>query len=323
MHNIVLGRTGINVSRLAFGAGPIPQLMTDDDDGAQQRVVDCAVAAGVNWFDTAATYGDGSSERHLGVALEAHRSAVSIATKVRLFPDQLNDVRGAVRASVEASLKRLRISQLTLLQLHNSITAKRGDQPTSLEPADVLGEVSDEFRRLQDEHLVRFVGLTGIGDADSLAQTIDSGRFDTIQIPFNLANPSAGSAAPNGYSEADYGNVIARCAEQRMGVLAIRVFAGGALLGLPPSPHTHKTKFFPIDLYRRDVTRGARLAERLPADMTIREAAVRFPLTHPHVHAAIVGFSDPTHVTGTVTHARAGRLSSELYERLLEESYGV
>ena len=113
-----LGRTGLQVSALAFGAGPISTLMVGDDRARQDAVVRAAVARGINWFDTAATYGGGQSEQSLGRAFEELKCAaqVHVATKVRLTTDDLADVRGAVRRSLEGSLSRLRMSRVALLQ---------------------------------------------------------------------------------------------------------------------------------------------------------------------------------------------------------------
>src|SRR5687768_7171191 len=91
-----LGRTGLRVSALAFGAGPVSGLMTGDDSAAQLAVVRRAVEAGVIWFDTAAGYGQGRSETNLGRTLRDVGATVHIATKVRLGPDQFGDVRGHV-----------------------------------------------------------------------------------------------------------------------------------------------------------------------------------------------------------------------------------
>src|SRR4029079_19398668 len=122
MHYRQLGNTGMSVSALAFGAGPISQLMVGDDHARQRTAVEYAIERGVNWFDTAATYGDGQSEANLGRVLrELGNPAVHVATKVRLVGNDLLDVAAAVRRSVLDSLDRLGIRQISLLQLHNSI----------------------------------------------------------------------------------------------------------------------------------------------------------------------------------------------------------
>ena len=298
MQHRVLGSTGIRVSAISFGAGPVPATMTSDDPSAQIAVARRAIELGINWFDTAAGYGAGKSEAALGHALAelGARDRVHVATKVRLTEDQLVDIDGAVRKSVAESLTRLGLPRVTLLQLHNSITARRGDEPTSLTPADVLGPVADAFERLKAEGVVGHVGLTGIGQAEAMRTVIRSGKFQTLQIPYNLLNPSAGRVMPATFDETNYGNVIADCAEMRMGVFAIRVMAGGALAGNPPSAHTRKTPFFPLPLYERDRAAAARLGDKLPREMTVPEAAVRFALSHPAVASAIVGFSSPAQV---------------------------
>src|SRR5262245_38251598 len=100
-----LGRTGLEVSIVGLGAGPVPGLMTGTDAPAQRDVVARALGAGINWVDTAPGYGDGQSEASLGRALKelGAQGKVHIATKVRLTPADLDDVEGAVRRSVAGS----------------------------------------------------------------------------------------------------------------------------------------------------------------------------------------------------------------------------
>lgn len=296
MAHRVLGNTGLRISALAFGAGPISTLMIGENAGRQREVVAHTIEQGVNWFDTAATYGGGQSEQNLGRVLSELGAAdrVHVATKVRFSADDLADIRGAVRRSIEGSLGRLRLSRVTLLQLHNSVTPGRGDEPTSITPDDVLkpGGVADAFEQLRAEGLVSHLGLTGIGNPASLAQVVRSGRFATIQVPYHLLNPSAGRAMPADFAETNYGNIIAACGEMGMGVLTIRALAGGALADNAPSPHTFKTPFFPLDLYQRDRLRAARLRERLGPRRNLPQEAIRFALAHPQVHSAIVGFGE-------------------------------
>ena len=295
-----LGKTGLRISGLSFGAGPVSTLMVRDDAQQQVDVVQYAIERGVNWFDTAATYGNGASELNLGRALEGHpaSSKIHVATKVRLTMEDPGDIRGAVRRSFEASLSRLRRSHVTLLQLHNSITAQRGDEPTSITSHDVLkaGGVADALDELRESGLVDHLGLTGIGHPSSLAEVVRSGRFDTMQVPYHLLNPSAGREMPSDFPDTNYGNIIAVCAEMQLGILAIRVLAGGALAGNPPSPHTLKTPFFPLDLYNSDRQRAALLGAVLGAEHSLPEMAIRFAMAHPNITSALVGFANRSQI---------------------------
>lgn len=304
MHYRSLGDTGIQISAIAFGAGPISTLMVGSDSGRQRAVVKHALDAGINWFDTAATYGDGQSELSLGQALAALGAAdqVHVATKVRVMPADLGDIRGAVRRSFQASLQRLGLRRVTLLQLHNSITERRGDEPTSLTPEDVLGRdgILTSFQELQSQGLVRHLGITGIGQPAALREVIRSAMFQTLQVPYHLLNPSAGRRMSNSWPETDYGNIIQDCADLGLGVLAIRVLAGGALAENPPSPHTLKTPFFPLALYERDLARARRIREWLGPNHRLPTEAIRFALAHPHIHSAIIGFGETEQVDQAV-----------------------
>ena len=321
MQRRTLGKSGIEVSALSFGAGPISGLMTGDDAALQRATIGRAIEHGINWFDTAATYGAGGSETALGAALAdlAAGDAVHVATKVRLIGDDLNRIEDAVRASVEGSLRRLRRPRVTLLQLHNSITPRRGDEPTSITPGDVLKPdgVLAAFNRLRAAGLVEHFGLTGIGHTDSLSEVAASGAFTAMQVPYHLLNPSAGRVMPAGFAETDYHRLIDVCSQHGVGVIAIRVFAGGALVGQPPAPHTHKTKFFPLDLYRRDEAAAASLAEHLPTPLTLKEAAVRFVLGDARVSTALIGLADPAQVDEAVGFAASGPLDDALLESLI------
>jgi aryl-alcohol dehydrogenase-like predicted oxidoreductase len=291
-----LGRTGLQVSAIAFGAGPVSGLMTGDDRAAQTATLRRAIERGINWIDTAPGYGQGRSEENLGWVLREFDTDddLYVATKVRLGPDDLGDIRGAVRRSVEASLARLRVPMVTLLQLHNGLTARRGDEPFSISPADVLGPggVLEAFREFQADGIVRFVGLTGTGDPGAMYAVVRAGEFDTIQVPYHLLNRSAGYDVPADFDETNYRNIIADSSVMEMGVFAIRVFAGGALLDQPPSAHTLKTPFFPLPLYERDRQRARELA----GGGSLKEAALQFVLDDGRVSSAIIGFGSPEQV---------------------------
>lgn len=319
-----LGTSGVSVSVISFGAGPVPALMTDGGRGEGHReTVRRAVEAGINWFDTAATYGDGASERSLGAALkDVGARAVHVATKVRLAPDQLDRIAEAVKASLRDSLRRLQMERVTLLQLHNAVTRGRGDEPTSITPSDVLGPggVLDAFRDLKRDGHVAHVGLTGLGHSDALREVIRSGEFETIQICYNILNPSADHRGHAGSDGEDYGGIMRDCAEKGMGIIAIRVLAGGALAGLPPSAHTLKTRFFPLAIYERDAQRAKALSERLPPGTGLKEAAVRFALSHPAVSTALIGFSNAEQIDEAIRFASRGPLPGDLLERLRSHS---
>jgi aryl-alcohol dehydrogenase-like predicted oxidoreductase len=298
-----LGTTGIAISALSFGAGPISTLMVGEDRDRQRAVIEYAIQQGINWFDTAATYGGGQSEDSLGLALQQlGNPRVHVATKVRLTGDDLIDIPAAVRRSVSASLSRLRMPRVTLLQLHNSITVRRGDEPTSITPEDVLGPggVAKVFSQLRAEGLALHIGLTGIGQPVALRKVIRSGVFETMQTPYHLLNPSAGREMPADFDERNYGNVIADCAQAQLGVLAIRVLAGGALAGNHPSPHTYKTPFFPLDLYQRDRQQAAQLQEMLGPDRRLTQEAIRFALAHPQISSALIGFAHVSEIDAAV-----------------------
>lgn len=302
-----LGTTGLMVSALSFGAGPVSGLMTADQAEMQRRVVARAIERGINWFDTAATYGNGLSEAHLGEALSVIGAGESIhvATKVRVRLTNETDLRPLVMQSLQESLVRLKRPRVTLLQVHNSITRSREDQPTSITPEDVLGPrgLLAGMEEARAAGLVDHFGLTGIGDAESLCTVMESQRFATIQAPFHILNPSALLPTPPEDCDPDFGGFLQTAHKLGMGIFAIRVFAAGALLGSEPSAHTLKTPFFPLALYERDRARAATLADRLGSRDAVYREALRFVLGQKEITSAIVGFGSMEHVDAAIASA--------------------
>ena len=307
----VLGRTGLQVSCLAFGAGPVSGLMTGDNLESQSETLKTLYDSGINWIDTAAGYGNGSSERSIGRVLAMLPIEVSrefhVATKVRIDFSSSLSFADQVRFSVDASLQRLQVPKVSLLQLHNGVTVRRNDQPSSVGIADVLdsGGILDALKRVQVEGKADFLGLTGTGAAEQMRAVVNTREFDTIQVPFNLINPSAGRPVANDFVEQNYGNILEDCRSAGMGCFAIRVFAGGALLQQPPSDHTLKTPYFPLDLYCRDLERAARLENGvsgagLHGGATLLQQSIEVALSHPAIHSAIIGFGAPEHVVDAV-----------------------
>ncbi len=316
-----LGKSGLKVSAVSFGAGPISGLMVGQDPSLQQATVDRALQARINWFDTAATYGNGESETSLATALGSTSSTsdVHLATKVRLAPEQLHDIPQAVQQSFGQSLRRLGAQRVTLLQLHNSITEKRGDLPTSITVEDVLGEngVVVAFERLRSDGLVSDFGFTGLGDTRSLDEIVTSGVFTSAQVPLNVLSPLAGQDQAAGSVDVDYERLVQQCATHQVGVIAIRVFAGGALVGQSPSPHTSKTKFFTLGLFQRDQVRAQWLSDLLPDGLSLSEASVRYVLSHPGVTTALIGFANPMQIQQAVAFAEEGPMAADLWQRIL------
>src|SRR5258706_11945117 len=106
-----------------FGCGAVGGLMVRGDPADQERTVARALEAGVNYFDTAAQYGNGESEKNLGRVLNKLKPKdIFVGTKVRVPPDS-GPAAEVVAKSLEGSLRRLARENVDLLQLHNGITA--------------------------------------------------------------------------------------------------------------------------------------------------------------------------------------------------------
>ncbi|HEY2592903.1 MAG TPA: aldo/keto reductase, partial [Chloroflexota bacterium] len=139
MEQRALGATGLQVSALGFGCGAVGGLMVRGTAADQERAISRAIEAGINYFDTAAQYGDGQSETNLGRAIKTLKLRdITIGTKVRLA--NTSGIREAITASLDNSLRRLGLPQVDIFHLHNAITAQGGNGALTVD--QVLGEVA-------------------------------------------------------------------------------------------------------------------------------------------------------------------------------------
>src|ERR1700726_5103665 len=203
----IFGRTGMRLSVLGFGCGAVGGFMVRSDPADQERTVARAIAAGVNYFDTAVQYGNGESEKNLGRVLQKLKPAnAAVGTKVRLPPSEFGRIAEAVTMSLEGSLARLHLDRVDIFHLHNPITETGGGLALSVR--QVLEEVVPAFERLRQQGKTRFLGITAVGDTAALHQVIDSGAFQSAQVSYNMLNPSAGMAIPPSCPAQDYGRLL-------------------------------------------------------------------------------------------------------------------
>src|SRR5205085_11794205 len=144
---------------------------------------------GINYFDTAALYGNGASETNLGRVLAKLAPSVVVATKVRVAPADRGRIGAAVAASLEASLKRLGRDSVDIFHFHNAIAEGGAGETVGLDA--VLDEVLPAFERLRKAGKTRHIGFTAVGDTALLLRPSDSGTFDTATIRYNALNPKA------------------------------------------------------------------------------------------------------------------------------------
>jgi aryl-alcohol dehydrogenase-like predicted oxidoreductase len=312
-----LGRTGLTVSVLGYGCGAIGGLMVRGAPAEQDRAIGRALDGGVTYFDTAYLYGDGASETHLGRTLRALKANPAVGTKVRIREDQRGDIGAAVVTALEGSLRRLGRDGVDLFQLHNPITG--GGGAPGLTPAEVLDAAVPALRKLRDQGKLRHYGITGLGDAAALRQVMDDGGIATAQIPYNLLNPSAAAPAPPGLP--DLGRVIDHAAARDVGVIGIRVLAGGALSGSAARHPVSAQQVAPIASgasFAEDVAAARRflplVAEGFAADPV--EAALRFAIGPAGMSLILVGSATVAEFEHAMAAVAKGRLPDAALRRI-------
>jgi len=201
-----LGRTGLKISAVGFGAMLTPE----------PEVIRIAFEHGINYVNTSRKYMAGKNEEIVGRALKGYRDKVYVATKIQT---DLN-TREAIVKDVEASLKALGTDHIDVLQLDANADKERIFRP----------EPREAFTRLKEEGKVRFFGTTVHKDPLGVVSALADDRsrfFDTILVAYNFK------------SSRELSDAISRAARAGYGIIAMKTQAGGyapAALG-SISPH--------------------------------------------------------------------------------------
>jgi D-threo-aldose 1-dehydrogenase len=318
MRKILLGRTGLAISELVFGGGVTGGILIKADEAIRYNALRHAVAAGINWIDTAPVYGNGASEETIGRHLEALSPQPQVSTKMRLEAGDLGDIAGAIERSLEQSLRRLRSNRVALLQLHNHLGSGVGER-IALTPEQVLnrGGVADTFDRLKQQGLIEAGGMTAAGDTEACLEVINSGRFDTAQVYYNAINPSAAwRRVPEGWRGGqDLCGILAACFDQNMGVLNIRVWAGGVLAS-PEPPDRLFVMTSDTDL-ANEVRCATAVRAALGEDYgTPAQAALRFVLGNKDLAARVIGITSIEQLDAALAAVAQGPLPTAAVSKL-------
>ena len=317
-----LGRTNLRVSQLGFGCGSIGGILVRGEYPLMRQAVSRAIEKGINYFDTAPLYGNGQSEVNLGAVLRELKADVLVGTKVRLSEKDVGRVGEAITRSVEESLRRLGRESIDLIQLHNRIglSWQPEKEPDRIGLSD-LETVIGVFDGLLQQGKVRFWGITALGGTDALRAAVATGGFQSIQVPYNLLNPTAGTTASEDFPFQDYGRIIDQAAQREMGVIAIRILAGGALSGTTERNPVASTRVNPIaseEVYGDDVARARRysfLVEEGTVSNLV-EAAVRFVVSNAKVSTALLGISSLDQLEQAVKYVERGPLPVETLAKI-------
>ena len=279
MNRRTLGRTGLSVSEVGFGAWAIGgnafgNSYGPTDDAESTRAIRRAFELGCNFFDTADVYGHGHSETLLGAALHDVRDQVFIATKAGgNFYNRdmrLDFTPGYLRFAVERSLERLRADHIDLLQLHNP--------PINLISARDTYEPLEEMKR---EGLIRFYGVSVHPPEEGVA-AVQATMPDTVQIVYNLARREAEDTfLPTAHAA-------------NVGVIAREPLANGFLAGRYNAASTWERGDIRSRMPRPYVAQLSALGQRVhelaeQSGMTAAQLALKFVLDRPEIACAIVG----------------------------------
>lgn len=278
-----LGRTGLSVSEIGFGAWAIGGSWGPQSEADSVAALHRALDLGVNFIDTAAGYGDGKSERIIASVLKGRRESVFVATKTPptegTWPPSpycdasLRYPEKYLRENVEQRLRNLGTDRLDILQLHTWTRAWNGNPG----PFEVL-------RTLKREGKIRFVGVsTPEHDQNSVVDLMRGGWVDVVQVIYNV------------FEQEPAAELLPVAAQTGTGIIVRVVFDEGSLTGKWTSDTTFaegdfRRSYFEGDRLARSVARAGRVAASLEGSAyTLPQAAIKFVLAHGAVGTVIPG----------------------------------
>ncbi len=296
----VLGRTGLRVSEVGFGAWAIGgnahgNSYGPTDDAASRDAVRKAVDLGCNFFDTADVYGWGHSEEILGEALEGRRDQVFLATKVGgdFYHGgvRMNFDPAYIGFALERSLRRLRTDHVDLYQLHNP-------------PAETMADPAtyEVLEYLKAEHKIDHYGVS-IHEPMEGTLCLESGKPETLQIPFSL------------FRQEWIDDLFDAARKANVGLIAREPLGNGFLAGGIREdarfPSGDIRSYWPRPMVSNRVAVADRLGFLAHDGRTRAQAALRFVLAFPEISLAIPGAKSPAQAEENLAAADSAPLSAE------------
>ena len=284
MEKSVLGKTGLEISRLGAGLAAIGEELTMDEADRAGRVLNMALDGGVNFLDTAANYL--ISEDLVGRTVSHRRPEYVLATKAGYNLDR-SDVdkwtAQLIEEQIDRSLIRMKTDYVDLVQLHSC-------DVTVLE----RGEVVEALLEARRNGKTRFVGYSG--DNEAAAWAVQSGLFDTLETSFNIPDQRA------------HTRLFGPAEAKGMGIIVKRPIANGAWRARsnPTAGLRYaRMRSYGDEYFRRSqIMAGPGPIEGEPEDRIV--ASLGFVLAHPEVDTAIVGTQDPSHMRHNIDHVQRG-----------------
>jgi aryl-alcohol dehydrogenase-like predicted oxidoreductase len=306
-----LGRTGIEVSELGYGAWGIGQReWIGAEDEESLRALRRAVELGVTFVDTALAYGSGHSEELVGRVVREAPQAVRVATKVPprnwLWParpgipvEQVFPGEWIVECT-ERSLRNLGLEAIDVQQLHVWEPSWLGD-----------GDWVETVGRLKAEGKIRFFGVSiGEHEPDAALPLVESGVVDSLQLIYNVFDQSPADG------------LLPAAQAANVGVIVRVPFDEGGLTG-KVTPDTQfpagdfRNEYFAGDRKRQVWERANAIARDLEIPLArLPEIALRFCLSHPAVSTVIPGMRSTRNVEANAAAAAAGPLDAASLETL-------
>src|SRR3954471_11592570 len=265
-----LGRTGLNLSWLSFGASSLGQEFRQVDLGEALRSVRVALDLGMNFIDTSPFYGRGMSEVLLGVALRGvPRDRYLLGTKLGRYSGTHFDFSARrVVESVDISLERMGVDHLDIMLCHDI---------EFVEMNQIVEETLPALRKVQQQGKVRFIGISGY-PMKIFTYVLDQQPLDVV-LSYNhytLQNTMLADLVP--YLK-----------EKGVGVMNAAPFSA-RLLTNAPLPKWHKATPF----VRETAAKAAAHAEKAGVD--IAQLALQFSIANEDMTTCIVGSADPENV---------------------------
>lgn len=309
------GTTGLKVSELVFGGGAVGGLLINQDDATKLTAVRRAMEAGINWIDTAPSYGQGRSEEALGWLLKEIDDSPYISTKVTIDTRDLSDIPGQIERSLATSLDRLKLNSVTVLHLHNRIGSLT--KGYTIAASDVLRKsgVLDGLERVKNRGLVRYVGITALGETPGIIQVIESGRISSAQVYYNLLNPSAGFGAPKAWDVYDFSGVLDACEKCGVAAMGIRVMSAGVIA--TDARTGREQPITPGDTVESETVKAKKIFSEIGDDYGTRaQTAIRFALAQKKLSCVIFGLAELAHLEEAIAAQIKGPIPPGGIERL-------
>ena len=256
------------------------------------------------------------SEKNIGLLLSStQNNKIYLSSKATLKRNSSETILSQLDRKLDKSLERLKRSEINLYQLHNKIVNLETENCFSAKDITKKKGVLDSLEKLKSEGRIKNIGITALGDIESIIEVIKTDGFDSAQVYYNLLNPSAAFYERKRWDDHHFSGLINQCIKHDMGIMGIRIFAAGFL-----ATDIRHGREIPVTKGISELEQKRRINKLFDLinnkEETRAQTSIRYGLSNENLSCIVTGLAKIEHLDEIIEASKMGPLDKKILEKI-------